>query len=83
MIGSEWIDGIRELPKSHRRFIEGRDRGFYTLKNFFLIGWDGGGNPYCIETSSGKVVTEDHDFGGVHTVADSFFDLLDKKGMFK
>lgn len=82
VIGSEWIDGIRELPQSHKRFVQERDRGFYTMSKFFLIGWDGGGNPYGFDLSTGKIVTEDHDFGGVHVVAEDFFDLLFKKGMF-
>lgn len=83
VIGSEWIDGIKELPETHRRVSEGQRNGFYTLQDFFPIGWDGGGNPYGFNLKSGHLVTEDHDFGGIHEIAVDFFDLLNRKGLFK
>ena len=42
----------------------------------FVIGWGGGGNPYGIRRSSGEIVAEDHDFGGVHVMARSLGDFL-------
>lgn len=83
VIGSEWINGIKELPETHRRVREGQQNGFYTLREFFPVGWDGGGNPYGFDLQSGRIVTEDHDFGGIHSVAEGFFDLLCKKGLFR
>jgi hypothetical protein len=81
VIGSEWIDGIKELPETHRRVREGQQRGFYTLRDFFPIGWDGGANPYGFDLNSGRIVMEDHDVGGIHEVASDFLDLLGKKGL--
>lgn len=83
VIGSEWIDSIKELPETHRRVREGQQHGLYTLREFFPVGWDGGGNPYGFDLQSGKIVTEDHNFGGIHVVAESFFDLLCKKGLLR
>jgi hypothetical protein len=80
VIGSEWIDGIDELPETHRRVREGQQNGFYTLRDFFPIGWDGEGNPYGFDLKSGRIITEDHNFGGIHDVASDFFDLLCRKG---
>lgn len=72
--GGEWIDGLPELAESHRQFRA--DSEFWTMRGVFVIGWDGGGNPFGIELSSGRVVVEDHDFGGVHEMAPSFPTLL-------
>lgn len=75
--GAEYIDGIEDLLDSHRKFAEeAREPRGWTLKDFFLIGWDGAGNPYGIDERSGAVVVEDHTFGGVHELAPSFEDLL-------
>ena len=35
----------------------------------FIIGWDGGGNPFSIETTTGRVILEEPDFGGIHKLA--------------
>lgn len=83
VIGSEWIDGIKDLAETHRQVREGQQNGFYALRDFFPIGWDGGGNPYGFDLKSGRIVTEDHDFGGIHDVASDFFDLLTLKGLLK
>ena len=42
VIGSEWIDGITDLPETYRKFQQGKDDGHYSLTNFFPVGWDGG-----------------------------------------
>jgi len=81
VIGSEWIDDIEELPKTHRKVREGQQQEFYTLREFFPVGWDGGGNPYGFDLTSGRIITEDHDFGGIHEVAEGFYALLRKKGL--
>lgn len=72
--GGEWIDGLPELPDSHRQFQA--ESGFWTMRGVFIIGYDGGGNPFGIELSSGRVLVEDHDFGGIHEMASSFLTLL-------
>ncbi len=66
----EWIDGLPELADSHRQFRA--DNEFWHMRGVFIIGWDGGGNPFGIELSSGRVLVEDHDFGGIHEMAPSF-----------
>jgi hypothetical protein len=81
VIGSEWIDSIQELPSTHRKVHEGQKRGYYKILRFFPLGWDGGGNPYGYDLETGRIVMEDHDFGGTHQVATDFYDLLCKKGL--
>ncbi len=83
VIGSEWIDGIGELPETHRKFQKGKDEGHHSLTNFFPVGWDGGGNPYGFDLDSEAIVTEDHGFGGIHREADNFYELLTIKGLIK
>ena len=80
-VGSEWVDGITELLDTHRKF---RDecalKDGWTMRGVFVIGWDGSGNPFGIEASTGKVLAEDHTFGGIHEVAESFESFL-KSGL--
>lgn len=70
--GSEAVDDIEELVMSHAKFARefGPPRGC-TIKNVFIIGWDGSGNPFGIEQSDGRIIVEDHNFGGVHELAPS------------
>lgn len=76
-VGSEWVDGIADLAETHRRFREQCEAGFWPgLAEVFVIGWDGCGNPYGVHGPSGRVVVEDHDFGGVHEMAGSFVAFL-------
>lgn len=82
VIGREWIDGIEQLAESHRRFREGAKGGLYSLENFFIVGWDGSGNPCGFDLENGKILTEDHDFGGIHVMANCFFSLLERVGLF-
>jgi hypothetical protein len=51
---------------------ESRIPNGWTLKGVFVIGWDGAGNPFGIDGDSGRVLVEDHNFGGVHELATSF-----------
>ena len=75
--GTEWIDPITELTETHRRFLEERRAGFWAnMTDVFVVGHDGGGNPYGIHRASGKLLVEDHDFGGVHELASTFADYL-------
>jgi hypothetical protein len=46
------------------------------MRDVFVIGWDGWGNPYGICQSSGRMVVEDHDVGGIHEMAESFVAFL-------
>ena len=76
-VGSEWVDDIERLVESHRKFqCEWGPPCGWTMKGVFIIGWDGGGNPFGIEVSTGKVLVEDHDFGGIHQIAESFAAFL-------
>src|SRR5262245_48331727 len=74
VVGSEWVDGIKQLRATHRKFQ--RESAAWGLKDVFVIGWDGWGNPFGIENPSGKVVAADHDFGGVHQMAPSIMGFL-------
>jgi len=79
VVGSEWVDGIDELFLSHARFRKesGPPHG-WTMRDVFMIGWDGAGNPYGIHQSSGKILVEDHNFPGIYEMARSFEALLTK-----
>jgi len=83
-VGSEWVDDIDELSATHRRFrVQCTVPDGWKMRDIFVIGWDGSGNPFGIQHCSGAILVEDHDFGGIHTLADSFstfleFGLLDK-----
>ena len=72
VVGCEWVKGIKELPGTHIKFISEP----WTMKDVFVIGWDGGGNPFGIERGSGRLLVEDHNSGGVHMMASSFIDFL-------
>ncbi len=73
MVGSEWVDDIERLSKTHQKFsAESGMANGWRMKGVFVIGWDGAGNPFGIHTQSGKVLVEDHNFGGVHEMAPSF-----------
>ena len=75
VIGSEWVDDIRKLSATQKKFREEA----WPVQDAFPIGWDGGGNPMVIEKSSGRLLVADHDFGGVHDLAPSFADFVLKK----
>lgn len=76
-VGSERVDSTRELPATLRKFRAefGPPRG-WTLTGVFVIGWDGGGNPFGIHASTGRVLVEDHDVGGIHEMSPSFTAFL-------
>jgi len=71
--GSKYVDDIAEHAISQAKFRRefGPPRG-WTMRDVFIIGWDGGGNPFGIETPTGRVILEDHYFGGIHELAPSF-----------
>lgn len=48
------------------------------MRDVFIIGWDGFGNPFGIAENSGKLLVEDHNFGGIHEMAESFEAFLTK-----
>jgi hypothetical protein len=81
VIGSEWIDGIGELAATHRKVREAQRRGFYRIAQFFPLGWDGFGNAYGYDLQTGRIVMEDHNFGGVHEIATGLYELICKKGL--
>ena len=76
VVGSEWVDDIVRLIATHRKFRLESGQGGWTMPNVFVIGWDGSGNPFDIELTTGQVVVEDHNFGGVHEMARSFQSFL-------
>ena len=69
-IGSNWFDGIEELILSQEKLKSES----WSISGF-VIGWDGAGNPIVL-CKTGEIITEDHNFGGVHQVASSFDQLL-------
>lgn len=78
-VGAEWVDGIDELFESHHKFrAESETENGWTLQGVFIIGWDGAGNPCGIENSTGRILVEDHNFGGIHEMAPSFQVFLER-----
>jgi len=77
VIGSERVDGIEQLAKTHAKFQRefGLPRG-WTMRDVFVIGWDGSGNPFGIEQASGRILVEDHQFGGVRELAASLQEFI-------
>ena len=75
--GAEEVDDITELAKSHAKFRRefGPPRG-WTMRDVFIIGWDGSANPFGIEMTTGRVVVEDHNFGGIHELAPSLEEFM-------
>ena len=69
-IGPDWYDGITELRDSQIKL----ETEPWSISGF-VIGWDGAGNPMVLQ-STGVIITEDHNFGGVYEVASSFETLL-------
>lgn len=69
-IGPDWYDGVDELNSSQDKLKSES----WNLSGF-VIGWDGAGNPIALD-ASGTIVTEDHNFGGIHTLARGFDELL-------
>ena len=47
------------------------------MADVFVIGWDGAGNPFGIDRATGRVLVEDHNFGGIHEMAESFSAFLE------
>ncbi|MBA4191864.1 MAG: SMI1/KNR4 family protein [Planctomycetaceae bacterium] len=75
--GTEWMDSITQLAETHRRFRTELAAGYWAgMTEVFVLGHDGCGNPYGIHRCTGKLLVEDHDFGGVHELASSFADYL-------
>ena len=74
VVGSEWVNGITQLRTTHIKFQSEADS--WSLEGIFVIGWDGWGNPFGIERTSGRILAADHDFGGAHQKASTFLELL-------
>ena len=49
------------------------------MKGVFVIGWDGSGNPFGIEEATGRILVEDHNFGGIHELASSLAHFILKE----
>ena len=76
-VGSEWVDDISKLPRTHDNFRKQcSPQNGWTMRDVFLIGWDGAGNPFGIHIPTGELRVEDHNFGGVHRMAESFARFL-------
>jgi hypothetical protein len=76
-VGAEWLDGIEELSQTHQKFqSESETENGWTMEDVFVIGWDGAGNPFGIEESTGRILIEDHNFGGIHEMAQSLEEFL-------
>jgi SMI1 / KNR4 family (SUKH-1) len=75
--GAEKVDDISRLKTSHAKFKRefGPPRS-WTMKDVFVIGWDGLGNPFGIEYSTGRILVEDHNFGGIHELAPSLEEFM-------
>ena len=71
-ISSNWYDSLDELVLSQKKLSSES----WIIKGF-VIGWDGSGNPIVIQ-SDNTIAIEDHDFGGIHQIANNFKELLIK-----
>jgi SMI1 / KNR4 family (SUKH-1) len=73
IFGPDQLDNISKLARSHTKFAsESALPNGWTMQNVFVIGWDGSGNPFGIERTTGRILVEDHDFGGVLELAQNF-----------
>jgi SMI1 / KNR4 family (SUKH-1) len=73
IFGSDQFDNIEKLARSHMKFAsESALPDGWTMQNVFVIGWDGGGNPFGIERNTGRILVEDHDSGDVLELAQNF-----------
>jgi hypothetical protein len=78
-VGPEWVDGIDDLFETHRKFnAEAGIENGWNRPEVFIIGWDGYGNPFGIERTTGRVLMQDHDFGGIHKMAPSLESFLER-----
>ena len=69
--------GIEALSRAHRKFKKEVAKGFWDLmRATFMLGWDGAGNAFGLEIPSGRVVLQDHNFGGLHEIAPSLYDYF-------
>ncbi|BEP52457.1 SMI1/KNR4 family protein [Variovorax sp. V116] len=57
VVGSEWVNDIERLASSHRKYEQERGTG-YRRSNMFVIGWDGGGQPFGLDPLTHAVVVE-------------------------
>jgi hypothetical protein len=75
--GPELIPGLGELTGFCRQFQADRQGGHWPLMDdVFVLGLDGGGNYFGLHRPTGRVVVEDHDFGGLHVVAATYAELF-------
>ena len=74
--GSEWLDGPAEMTATHASYRECCEAGALSRRDLFVFARDGFGNYLGIEPGAGRVLYEDHDFGGVHEAAPSFARFL-------
>lgn len=57
VVGSEWIDDIEHLAASHKKFEQERGAGYWH-STMFVIGWNGGGQPFGLDPLSHAVIVE-------------------------
>lgn len=71
MSNSSMMDeDIIELNETYKN-----DNFWEGIDNWIIIGSDHSGNPIGIDLD-GKIVSNDHDFGGIYVIAESFSDYL-------
>lgn len=73
VVGSEWIDGIAQLPATVTKFRNEAEG--WAAADGFPIGWDGAGNPILI-LPDGTVASPDHHGGNVQTLGESLAGYL-------
>jgi len=73
VVGSEWVDDIERLAASHRKYGQERGAGYWH-SNMFVIGWDGGGQPFGLDplTHAGVVEAD----GEIRSLSPSFEHFL-------
>ena len=77
LLGSDFTDNIQELEISHQKFKEESSiENGWTMKDVFIIGWDGAGNPFGIEKETGRILIEYMGEGEVTVLANSIEELI-------
>ena len=74
--GPDELPTIENLPEEQKAFLDQAEDRTLSPSEFFLIGWDGFGDPFGIERATGRILTEYHDCAGLVDVMAPSFEAL-------
>ncbi len=73
----EWDERTFNLPNLVYEYREYQNSTVnWSIEGVFVIGCDGAGNRFGIETSTGRILLQDHNFGGIHELAPSLWEFF-------